>query len=88
MRAERGQATVEWVGLLLLAMLVLAAVLVTVGWGAVRTDLRDARSCENLVCAVRLAEDCREEPELRATTATSWRPWSAPTRRRCSTRTG
>lgn len=64
-RAERGQATVEWVGLLLLAMLVLAAVLVTVGWRLVRTDLRDA-ILENLVCAVRLTEDCRSEPELRA----------------------
>ncbi len=65
MRDERGQATVEWVGLLLLAMLVLAAVLVTVGWRLVRTDLRDA-ILENLVCAVRLTEDCRNEPELRA----------------------
>lgn len=65
MRAERGQATVEWVGLLLLAMLVLAAVLVTVGWRVVRTDLRDA-VLANLICAVRLTEDCREEPELRA----------------------
>jgi hypothetical protein len=64
-REERGQATVEWVGLLLLAMLVLAAVLVTVGWRLVRTDLRDA-VLANLICAVRLTEDCREEPELRA----------------------
>ena len=65
MREERGQATVEWVGLLLLAMLVLAAVLVTVGWRLVRTDLRDA-VLANLICAVRLTEDCREEPQLRA----------------------
>ncbi len=64
MRSERGQATVEWVGLLLLAMLVLAAVLVTVGWRTVRLSLRDA-VLANLVCAVRLVEDCREEPELR-----------------------
>ena len=42
MRSERGQATVEWVGLLLLAMLALAAVLVTVGWRTVRPSLRDA----------------------------------------------
>jgi hypothetical protein len=63
-RDERGQATVEWVGLLLLAMLVLAAVLVTVGWRTVRAGLRDA-VLQNLICAVRLVEDCREEPKLR-----------------------
>ena len=64
MRSERGQATVEWLGLLLLATLVLAAVLVTVGWRTVRVSLRDA-VLANLVCAVRLVEDCREEPKLR-----------------------
>lgn len=63
-RSEHGQATVEWVGLLLLSMLVLAAVLITVGWRLIRTDLRDA-ILENLVCAVRLTEDCRNEPGLR-----------------------
>ena len=64
MRAERGQATVEWVGLLFLALLVVAAVLVTVGWNTVRASLRNA-VLQNLICAVRLTEDCREEPQLR-----------------------
>ena len=64
MGSERGQATVEWVGLLALATLALAAVLVTVGWQAVRASLRDA-VLGNLICAVRLTEDCREEPKLR-----------------------
>ena len=63
-REPSGQATVEWIGLLLLAMLVLAAVLVTVGWRTVRVSLRTA-ILQNLVCAVRLTEDCRNEPELR-----------------------
>jgi hypothetical protein len=63
-RSERGQATVEWLGLLLLATLVLAAVLVTVGWSTVRASLRQAL-LQNLICAVRLVEDCREEPRLR-----------------------
>jgi hypothetical protein len=63
-RESSGQATVEWIGLLLLAMLVLAAVLVTVGWRTVRVSLRNA-VLQNLVCAVRLTEDCRNEPELR-----------------------
>ena len=36
----------------------------TVGWRTVRLSLRDA-VLANLVCAVRLVEDCREEPELR-----------------------
>lgn len=64
MRAERGQATVEWVGLLLLATLVMAAVVVSLGWRTIRVSLRDA-VLQNLVCAVRLVEDCREEPKLR-----------------------
>ena len=64
MSAERGQATVEWVGLLFLALLVVAAVLVTVGWNTVRASLRNA-VLQNLICAVRLTEDCREEPQLR-----------------------
>jgi hypothetical protein len=63
-RSQRGQATVEWVGLMLLALLVVAAVLVTVGWRTVRVSLRDA-VLQNLICAVRLTEDCREEPALR-----------------------
>ena len=64
MRSERGQATVEWLGLLLLATLVMAAVVVSLGWRTVRVSLRDA-VLANLVCAVRLVEDCREEPKLR-----------------------
>lgn len=62
---ERGQATVEWIGLLLLAGLLLGALVA----GARTLSLGAAvpvAVLERLVCAVRLSEDCRNEPALRA----------------------
>ena len=64
LRTERGQATVEWVGLLLMAGLL---------FGALVSGIRalglgpavPATVLERLVCAVRLTEDCRFEPALR-----------------------
>jgi hypothetical protein len=63
-RGSSGQATVEWIGLLLLAGLLLGALV------AAATALKLGPSLpgavlERLVCAVRLSEDCRNEPELR-----------------------
>lgn len=61
-RAEPGQAAVEWVGLLLLVGLLLAALLAA----GVRVPISSlARSiAARLVCAVSLSEDCGEAPEL------------------------
>lgn len=61
---ESGQATLEWVGLLALAALLIAAVAAAAGLARVGTALPRALG-ERLVCAVRLSEDCRLEPELR-----------------------
>lgn len=58
-----GQSTVEWVGLLALVALLLVAVLHASGARLPGTTLADAIA-ERLVCAVRLSEDCRREPEL------------------------
>ena len=80
-RSERGQATVEWVGLLLLATLVLAAVLVTVGWRAVRASLRDA-VLANLVCAVSLhrglPRGAEAAPRTTGTRSAALRPRQRP----------
>jgi hypothetical protein len=62
--SQRGQATVEWIGLLLVTGLLLAALVA----GARALDLGLAvpgAVLERLVCAVRLSEDCRAEPALR-----------------------
>jgi hypothetical protein len=61
--SERGQSTVEWLGLVLLVALALAAV----GWGiGMRPPGAGAAEAvaTRLVCAVRLTEDCRAEPQL------------------------
>jgi hypothetical protein len=62
--SQRGQATVEWIGLLLMAGLLLGALVA----GARMLNLGLAvpgAVLERLVCAVRLSEDCRSEPALR-----------------------
>jgi hypothetical protein len=63
MRDERGQSTVEWVGLLLLVALLLAA-LVAAGVRVPGTDL--ARSiASRILCAASLADSCDgDEPTL------------------------
>ncbi len=63
MRGERGQATVEWLGLLLLAALVLAALLWLAGLRLPGTSLAEAIG-ERLICTVRLADGCRSDPAL------------------------
>jgi hypothetical protein len=60
-----GQATVEWLGLILLVSLLLAAL----AWAAglrLPGVLLAKSIAERVVCAVRLTEDCVNEPELRA----------------------
>ncbi len=63
--SERGQATPEWLGLVLLVGLLLAALLWAAGAALPRVPLAGA-VLERMVCAVRLADDCRSEPALRA----------------------
>jgi hypothetical protein len=63
MRGERGQATVEWLGLLLLAALVLVALLWLAGPRLPGTSLTEAIA-ERLICAVRLSDGCRSDPAL------------------------
>jgi hypothetical protein len=59
---ERGQATVEWIGLLLLVLLLLAALLAA----GLRLPVSSlARSiAARIVCAVTLSDVCGQEPEL------------------------
>ena len=59
---EAGQATVEWIGLLLLVAVLLAALLVA----GLRVPVSSlARSiAARIVCAVSLSDVCAEEPEL------------------------
>lgn len=62
-RGERGQATVEWIGLVALVALLIGSLL----WatGLLRTTLALPETIlERLVCAVRQSEDCRREPKL------------------------
>jgi hypothetical protein len=62
-RDESGQGTVEWVGLVLLVTLGLVAALAVAGARFPGTDV--ARMiAERIVCAVRLSDSCRTEPEL------------------------
>ncbi|MBM3666785.1 MAG: hypothetical protein FJW90_04775 [Actinobacteria bacterium] len=65
MRGQRGQASVEWVGLIALTALLLAALVAATGTLSVGTAVPRAL-LERFVCAVRLSEDCRAEPSLRA----------------------
>jgi hypothetical protein len=62
-RDERGQGTVEWVGLVLLVTLVLLGVLAAVGARFPGADLARAIG-EKIVCAVDLSRACRSEPAL------------------------
>lgn len=63
--SERGQATPEWLGLVLVVGLLLAALLWAAGAALPRVPLAGA-VLERMVCAVRLADDCRSERALRA----------------------
>jgi len=61
-RGEQGQSTVEWVGLLLLVALLLAALLATglrVPGGALARAI-----ASRILCAVAVAESCGDEPAL------------------------
>ena len=60
--AERGQGTVEWVGLVFVVALLLAA-LVAVGVRVPGAGLARAVASK-LLCAVALADGCGDEPEL------------------------
>lgn len=65
MRGERGQGTVEWVGVVCVVCLLLVGVLAT-GVGLQSVDL--ARSvATRILCAVELADGCGDEPLLIAT---------------------
>jgi hypothetical protein len=62
-RDQRGQATVEWVGLIMLAGLVLAAALAAAGARLPGAGL--ARTiASRIVCAVSLSGACSRDPEL------------------------
>jgi hypothetical protein len=60
--AERGQSTVEWVGLLLLLVLLLAALVAT----GVRVpgDSLARAIASRILCAVAIADSCGDEPAL------------------------
>jgi len=61
-RAEQGQSTVEWVGLLLLVAMLLAAILaagVRLPGGALARAV-----ASRILCSVALAESCGDEPAL------------------------
>jgi hypothetical protein len=58
-----GQATVEWLGLLLLAALLLGTLLSALNLVNITLALPQA-VLERFVCAVRLSEDCGSEPKL------------------------
>jgi len=62
-RCQRGQATVEWIGLLLLAGLLIAALTIAAGLRPPGLGLAGAIT-ERLVCAVRLSADCAADPRL------------------------
>lgn len=63
--SERGQATVEWVALVALVALALGALLWAAGLARLGAALPGA-VLERFVCAVRLSDDCRDEPAVRA----------------------
>jgi hypothetical protein len=62
MGSERGQGTVEWVGLLLVLALAMLG-LMAAGVRVPGTDLARALA-DRLLCAAALAEGCGDEPEL------------------------
>lgn len=64
MRSQRGQSTVEWVGLVALVCFALVAMLAA---GLRLPGLALGRSiAERLICAASVGEGCAEEPDLRA----------------------
>jgi hypothetical protein len=65
-RNAAGQGTVEWIGLIALVSLALGSLGWLVGLRVPGLALSHELA-ERLVCAVRLTEDCRNEPRLRAT---------------------
>jgi hypothetical protein len=64
-RGERGQATVEWVGLVLLVAALLAAVLAVGGTRLPGTELARA-IWARMACAIALSDSCSSDPELAA----------------------
>jgi hypothetical protein len=62
---ERGQSTVEWLGLVALVALALAALAWVAGTG-IPGLLLTKSVAEKIVCAVRLTEDCGFAPKLKA----------------------
>jgi hypothetical protein len=62
---RRGQATVEWLGLIALVALALAA-LASVAGARIPGLLLAKAIAQRIVCAVRLSEDCRSSPALEA----------------------
>ena len=64
-RAERGQASPEWVGLVLLVALLISGALA--GLGPMPLGVSLARSVgARLICAIDLSDSCRRDPELTA----------------------
>ena len=63
MRGESGQSTVEWVGLVLAAALVLGAVAASAGARVPGGSLARAIA-ERMICAVELSDACEGETEL------------------------
>jgi hypothetical protein len=62
---ERGQSTVEWLGLVALVALALVGLAWAAGTGIPGLFLAKSIA-EKIVCAVRLTEDCRFDPKLKA----------------------
>src|SRR5918996_3372502 len=62
-RSECGQASVEWIALVALVALLLGAIASATGTLGAAASVPKA-VVERLVCAVRLSENCREQPKL------------------------
>jgi hypothetical protein len=62
-RSQRGQTTVEWVGLVVLVSVLLVAVLAAAGAGVPGAALARAIAAK-IVCALDLGETCASEPDL------------------------
>ena len=62
-RSQRGQTTVEWVGLVVLVSILLVAVLAAAGAAVPGASLARAIAAK-IVCALELGETCASEPDL------------------------
>jgi hypothetical protein len=62
---QKGQSTVEWLGLVLLVSLLIAGLALLAG-ARIPGLLMAKAVAERIVCAVRLSENCASEPELRS----------------------